>query len=363
MSGRAIILIVVGIIIISTTILFRIEAASTKIVANSTGYYKRQLARNIAQSGVNLGLRQLGSNRSYRTTGWSVGMFGGTCTITVFDTTFAGIDSIVGIRGTGLASDSTAVSCAFGYFPPNIVPSTMKGLLTLHAPNTINGGIIIDGRDHDTLGNLIPGNGTWGIWTTGSSFSISGSAMVGGTVSGVDYAPSALMPNPAILLNASYSPSAYPSTPDSVFGGASKGFAEGTLRALAKSGVGGSQYATDPTQLRFPLSGITYVETPLASPIWSPATIPGSGILIVHNSAMTAQLANSLGQFAGIIIADDVVRIHGTVIGAIVSLTTTPAGNVLGNGTAYLLYSRKAIGNAFGVLSNGTALKVIAWWE
>lgn len=363
MSGRAIILLVVGIIIVSSMILFRIEAASTKIVSNSAGYYKRQMARNIAQTGVNLGLRQLGNSRTYRTSGWSVSMLGGSCTITVFDTTFTGLDSIVGIRAIGTSSDSTAASAAFGYFPQPGVPSGIKGLLTLRSSNTVNGSITMDGRDHDTLGNLIPTSGTWGVWTIAPTFTISGGASVGGTVSGVDYAPSSLSPNPAILLNGTFSPGSYPTTPDSVFGGASKGFPEGTLKALAKSGIAGSQYVSNPALLKFPLSGITYVETPLASPAWAPATIPGSGILIVHNSAETAQLTNALGQFAGIVMADDVTRIHGTVIGAIVTFTTAPAGNVFGNGSASILYSRRAISNAFGLLSNGTGLKVIAWWE
>src|ERR1700690_3257460 len=107
MSGRAIILIVSGIIVIASIILYHIEAASTAIVANSVGYYKRQSASNIAQSGVNLALSRLGTTRTYRTNSWKVNMFGGNCTISVFDSTYPGIDSnVVGIRAVGNSPES-----------------------------------------------------------------------------------------------------------------------------------------------------------------------------------------------------------------------------------------------------------------
>jgi hypothetical protein len=50
------------------------------------------------------------------------------------------------------------------------------------------------------------------------------------------------------------------------------------------------------------------------------------------------------------VIADDVVHIHSTVTGAIVSLTKAPSqGNVIGNGTGKVLFSRAALASA-GVL-------------
>ena len=66
MSGRAIILIVVGILITSAVILYNIEAASTSIVANFNNEYLSQTAQNIAQTGVNMGLRQLANDGSWR---------------------------------------------------------------------------------------------------------------------------------------------------------------------------------------------------------------------------------------------------------------------------------------------------------
>src|SRR5437879_1156980 len=117
MSGRAIIVFVVGVIMTSTLILYRIEASSNAIVSNSVGYAKRQTARNIAQSGVNLSLRILDTNHTWRTASWSLTMLSGKANIKIFDTSFAGISTAIGIRSTGTVQESSATTVAFCYFP------------------------------------------------------------------------------------------------------------------------------------------------------------------------------------------------------------------------------------------------------
>ncbi len=373
MSGRAIILVVAGIVIITGIILHRIEAASTNIAANFNNYFLQQSARNIAQSGVNLALRKLGNDRTWRMGFPLTNMLNGKVYVNVFDTIFAGIPAI-GIRSTGIMEHRSSiekqeVSTAFAYFPPEFVPAFAKGLLTLNASNQVNGNITLDGRDHDEFAppnQINPGKGTYGAWTTGASF-IQGSAAtrIGGTgIEGIDYIPANPF-NPAVVATNQVLPNGFPNTPDSVFGGASSGFPEGTLKAVAQSGINGSQYVTNPAKLTFPLRGVTYVEMPTSSPQnrWSAATLNGTGILIVHNNAKNASLDNATGNFSGIVVADDIVRFHGNMWGAIIGLTKNPTGNVLGNGNAYLSFSRKAISHAVGFLTNGTQLKVIAWWE
>ncbi len=366
MSGRAVILLVVGIIVIAGTIIHRIEAASETLVENSVGYYKRQTARNLAQSGVNLALRHLGNDSSWRTTGWTFTMMKGSVTVQVFDTgSYLGVTPAIGIRSTGVYYDTIRISTAYCYFPPAIVPSFVRGLLTLNSMNQVNGSIIIDARDHDTAGVVIPGQGTYAAWTTGPSFSISGSAALGGTAGGIDYPPPPSgIANPGIvLLNQVVPPPGYPGTPDSIFGGASTGYPEGTLKAIAQSGMAGSQYTTNPSTIRMPLSGVTYVEMPIGSPVWTPAAITGSGILIVHNTAKTACIKGAQGTFRGIVLSDDITNLHGTIMGAIMGMTTFPAGNILGNGGAQVQFSRQAIKLATKVFSNGAQPNVIAWWE
>ncbi|MDI6765583.1 MAG: hypothetical protein QME52_01975 [Bacteroidota bacterium] len=372
MPGRAIILVVAGVVIITGIILHRIEAASTNIAANFNNYFLQQTARNIAQSGVNLALRQLGYNRTWRAGFPQMSMLGGKVYVDVYDTMFAGIPAI-GIRSTGIVEhrssiEKQATSTAFAYFPNGFIPLSVKGLLTLNGSNQVNGNITLDGRDHDEFAppnQFNPGKGTYGVWTTGASF-VEGSAAakIGGTADSIDYIPTNPC-NPVVVKKNQSFPNGYPNTPDSAFGGPSYGYPEGTLKAIAQSGVAGSQYVTDPTRLTYPLRGVTYVEIPTSSPKnrWSSATINGTGILIIHNSVKNAVLENAAGNFSGIVVVDDIVRFHGNLWGAIIGLTNTPSGNVLGNGNAYLSFSRKAISNATGFLANDTQLKVIAWWE
>ena len=51
--------------------------------------------------------------------------------------------------------------------------------------------------------------------------------------------------------------------------------------------------------------------------------------------------------FKGIIIADDMVHVHSTVIGTIIILTPSPSsGNTVGNSDGAVLYSTEAIFDA-----------------
>lgn len=365
MSGRAIILLVVGIIMVSGVILYRIEAASTAIVANSTGYHKKQSARNIAQTGVNLALRQLAPNNTWRTSNWKIDMLGGRATVTAYDTSYAGVAKAIGIRSKGTFGDSAATSTAFCYFPQPLLPPDFRGLLTMNGPSGTGGNITVDGRDHKIFDSVSvnASKGVPGIWTTGSPFAQGGSSKIGGTVLGIDWAPANPAPVGTIQSGQVYPGGVFPGSPDSMMGGSSAGYIEGTLKSIAQSGVQGSQYVTNPGYLKFPLSGITYVEMPLATPSWSGATVTGSGIIVVHNSAKTATLKSADGRFAGILITDDLTNFHATLWGGIAVLTSTPSGSVLGNGSATMFYSREAILKAVGMLSNGSSLNVIAWWE
>jgi hypothetical protein len=364
MSGRAIILLVVGIIVVSGTILYRIEAASSAIVANSAGYQKKQTARNIAQSGVNLALRQLETNGSWRTGFSSLTMLTGKVTVTAFDTSFGGVVHAIGVRSIATAQESSATVTAICYYPQPMLPPDVKGLVTMNGPGNINGSITLDAEDHKPWSTTInPGKGTYGVWTTGASFTLgSASSRVGGTALGVDYAPTNPA-NPAVVMVSQSMAGGFPGTPDTAMGGPSLGYPEGTLKAVAQTGVAGSQYVTDPAQLRYPLSGVTYVEMPIGSPTWTSATIDGSGILVVHNSAKNAMFKGANGVFSGLVIADDISLLHATIWGALIGLTPTPSGSVMGNGSAAAYYSRASILNAVGMLSNGATLRVIAWRE
>jgi len=93
----------------------------------------------------------------------------------------------------------------------------------------------------------------------------------------------------------------------------------------------------------------------------------GRAILIVHNNAKNAIMKNlNSGTFRGLLIAEDIIHIHATIVGAIVSLTPSPsAGNTIGNGSGFALFSNinilKATEGAI-LVPNGSQ-NAVAWRE
>jgi hypothetical protein len=361
MSGKAIIIIVAGIIMISGIILYRIEASSTNIVKNVNAYYYRQTAQNLAQSGANMALRAIANNNAWRTGFPLMNLQGEKVLVTAADSTWHG-RSVVKIISVGIVNYNTSSELretSVVYIPHPFTSPPFKGLVTANTAVSVNGNMTIDGRDHTTTGVLIPTNGTLAIYTT-STFSPGGSSQTGGTGGGSDYAPVG-SPNPAVVAQ-NQPASSVPQSPDSAMGGAGNGFSEGTLKQIAQSGLGGSQYSSTGSGLKTPLQGVTYVENNFSG------SMDGSGILIIHNSSKSALYKNTSGNFTGILIVDDLVHVHSNVTGVVVVLTPNPsAGNVLGNGNGSILFSRTAIANAVSALNNasgnGSASNVIGWWE
>ncbi|MCH8292457.1 hypothetical protein IH992_15300, partial [Candidatus Poribacteria bacterium] len=144
-------------------------------------------------------------------------------------------------------------------------------------------------------------------------------------------------------------------TPDQLVG-----YSEGYLKIIAKvDKSGGSQYCTDPADLTFPLSGVTYVDLPSGVP-WNAIDFGNSsGILVVHNATTDAVIKNlNTGTFSGLIIADDMIHVHTTILGAVVTLTSAPsAGNSIGNGSGDVLYSSEAIQTTTQVSIGPTVLQ------
>lgn len=186
-----------------------------------------------------------------------------------------------------------------------------RSAVTIAGAASTNGNITIDGRDHDSNGNLTGGPGVYGVSTSSSTFTQSGNSKVGGN--GIAPAKPA---NPATYeVNAP----PLPPTPEAILG-----LSEGAL----------DQYKTS-TPPATPFHGIVYLTTN-----WTGVNFNGSsGILIVHNSTSTAQLKNLHDTFRGIIITDDIVHINGDakIIGAVYGLKSD--GVTLGNGSAEIKYS------------------------
>ena len=252
------------------------------------------------------------------------------------------------------------------------IPVTVKAAVTTNNPVQTLGSLTVDGRDHNLSGGLKSNHGIFGMWTT-SSLNQSGASKIGGTFSELDYPPNRPADPSIVLQNQSW-PGGFPDNPDEVLGGSDAGYPEGTLKHVAQLGLKGSQYVTDPTNLNYPLKGITYVDLP-SGEIWNSAKVEGEGILIVHNSDKSAVIKNlrSHYNFKGLIIADDIVHIHNQILGAVFVLTDNPSeGNCIGNGSGDILYSTEALK---GVLTESEKitktnygfgkprLQIVHWYE
>lgn len=370
MGGRALVVTLLGIMILSASVFYSITRSSEDLMRNVDKYFLRQSAQNIAQSGVNMALRKLSEDRTWRS-GWpQLETMGGMLSVQLKDTLFKSRSVVrvvsTGIMDYGKASERRQTSVA--YLASGFLPATVKAAITTNNPIRTLGNLQVDGREHRADGTLIAASGTMGIWTT-RTLSQGGSSDIGGTANGVDYTPDK-PGNANIIKTNQVWPGGYPGTPDSVLGGAVNGYPEGTLKAIAMSGAGGSQYATNPNTLTSPLRGVTYVELPPGG-VWQSMNIAGSGILIVHNSSKNAGMKNlNSGVFKGLIIADDVVHIHTTIIGGLIAITPNPSeGNCIGNGSGQVRYSTEAIVQATGGIGGagsqggGSSGGVIAWWE
>lgn len=363
MSGRALLILIAGIVTISSTIFLQITGASKNMSANTDRAYERHEALNVAQSAVNLAIRRLTDEPWWRSGIASMDLLGGTASIALVETTYGGVNAIR-ISASGTVNQHAEHAAAFvrnGY-----VPIAVKAALTTTHMAYPQAGFVLDGRDHNIDGTLtMPGGtGTLGVWTLKQFDETMGGA-TGGTFNGVDYPPSHPA-NPLIVQSFQTWPGGYPTSPDSLLTALGFAIPEGTLKAVAQSGAGGSQYVTNPILLNSPLRGVTYVEMSVGT--WDGATITGQGILVVHNDDHNSILSNvNNGPFVGMLIGDEIVHINCTIIGAVVSMGGHEDDIV--NGPGRILYSQDAVLQATGTIARGLGQKkgtiggVLAWRE
>lgn len=338
-------------------------ASSTE---NAVDNYNLTKARNVANSTIQMLMSKVADEMKWRVASpVTKNVFDGVVKYTVTDENFDGEDLIkftVKAVYNGEEKQITAYAKPMDNYPTGVLTpgaiTTNNNVLTL-------GNITVDGRNHKIDGTVIPGEGTYGIWTT-KTYTNSGASDVGGTnTSFVDFVPSPT-PDPSIIAqNQSWPGGIIPSTPEEVLQNLPFNI---SLKEYAQSGDYGSQYVTDPDDLKYPLQGVTYVEP--AGKEWTSANIQGSGILIVHNNSVNAMLKNTQGNFTGLIIADDVIHLQSNIIGAVVSLTQNPStGNTVGLSSGYIKYSKEALANVlmtvrgrnYGFASN--RLLIRHWFE
>lgn len=375
--GRAAIIVLLGGIALLSTLSLNFQSKTTEARRRAAGFHADNQSRNICNSMIGMLMSKLATNSQYRVkTSQTRDLLNGAAIYTIKDTLLpATSDSIIEIAVSGIYFGDTTNAIVYVNEPSatGFVPSPVKAAITTNNPVETSGNLTVDGRDHDISANLISNNGTLGIWTT-SSINQKGNSKIGSTNdAGVDFAPAKKVSGNSdyVLYNQTW-PGGYPDSPDKLLGGPSEGYPEGTLKSIAQSGANGSQYVSNPAFLSYPLSGVTYVEL-TSGDEWKPANIQGSGILIIHNSSTNAIIKNlNGGTFKGLLIADDIIHIHTTIIGAVVGLSPFPSsGNCIGNGTGDVLFSRQAIKDATAMTSSGAGgygyarqrMEVIYWYE
>jgi hypothetical protein len=338
----------------------------TQATENAVVNYSKTEARNIANSTLHMLMSQVADDVFWRVQKpVTKNILNGQVNYTVTDEVFDGEDLIKFSVTSNVFGQTKKIDVYAKPLDP--FPSGVESMAAITTNNDILtlGNITVDGRDHKIDGTVVPGEGTFGIWTT-NTYTRGGASKVGGTHLSIDYVPSK-NPDPNIIASNQTWPSEFPpNSPEDVINDLPFDI---TLEEYAKSGDWGSQYVNDPSLLTYPLKGVTYVELH-SGDSWIEANIEGSGILIVHNDQVDAIIKNTYNNFTGLIIADDIIHLHSTIIGAIISLTQNPSeGNTIGNSDGFVLYSKEALGNSlmsvrprnFGFAQN--RLDVKHWFE
>jgi hypothetical protein len=376
MMGRALLITMAGMFIVSLMISNHVSRTLRTQNENAINYNDDLTARNLAHSGIQVGLRQLVYTPASRSTILRT-MACGVDSITFKDTFYLG-RSAIKITAVARLVDSSDLHAlrmrattfrSTVFVPKASIPGTsIHAAVTTHNPTSLHGSMTIDGRDHDTTGaTVLDGLGTFGIWTT-STLLRQGNDKIGGTnIYRTDFTPAG--PGDTCVVREGQSGSGYPGSPDSVLGGAANGYPEGKLKALAMSGVNGSRYVTDPSSLTTPFRGVTYVELPSGGR-WNSASFSGSGVLVIHNSAKNAIANDVHGSFTGLVIVDNIAHLSTgtTIVGAVIGLTPAiSATNDFGDGNARILYSSAAVANAIAAVKMDSVAtysnKILAWRE
>ena len=359
------------ILVLSTIISYGIISVTqnqsvSSATQNSVDNYTNTKTRNIANSTIQMLMSKVADDIKWRTNSEvTTNVFDGTVKYTVTNENMDGEDLIKFHVNAYYNNEQKEIIAYAKPMDPHPTGVKVNGAMTTNNNILTLGNITIDGRDHTKKGQVIPNEGTYGIWTT-QTYTSGGASDVGGTnPSKVDFIPSKT-PDPSIIAEHQYWPGGViPTTPEQVFQNLPFKI---SLKEYAKSGDWGSQYVTDPDSLKYPLQGVTYVEPDGGD--WTDANIEGSGILIVHNDQVNAILKNTFNNFTGIIIADDLIHLHSDIIGAVVSLTQSPSeGNTIGNSDGFILYSKESLASClytvrprnYGFASN--RLLIRHWYE
>jgi hypothetical protein len=318
---RFIVILTIGAILIYAYISITSNENTSKGRENLVNENSYKDAHDIASGMVDIILKRIANDSDYRIKSPKTEYInGGTVTYTAENTFYNG-DSLIKIVSSAKYNGVTKTVITYSKRPgEGWVPQAIRAAWTANGPlnNTISD-MLIDGRDHDLNGNIIPKKGVYGV-STSVEFQKGHNGSIGGTKDSVDY-PLSFSVNPKVIEENYDWGDAFPKSPDEVLG-----YPEGTLKKFAQEGLDGSLYTTNPLDLeRRILSGVTYLELPSGKDekIMLPRGIH-KGILIVHNDATDSRIGNitlEQGEFQGLIVGDYMFHFHIDVLGSIILLS------------------------------------------
>lgn len=251
------------------------------------------------------------------------------------------------IRSTGVFRNQKTTIEINARFGPEVAgwnfAKTVGGAITARYNVNLSGNMHVDGNDYDSLFTPIGSGGVYGVWTCMTLLLQGDSALIGG--GGIPLVNRVSLPPVRPLVSVENAPvDSRLTSPESFFG----------LEAGALSKFKVPNLVT-------PFHGVVYLESSVGPVDFKNS----SGILIVHNSTMTAEFKGTQGTFKGILICDNVNRINGEmdILGAVVTLSQNTS-SWFGNGAATINYSSQILNNLRGLCDNmDLVLHERAWKE
>jgi len=354
--GKAILILILGSIVLFGIVNMNTNRYLNNDTDNSVGFYAEARAKSIACSMTQMILSQIADSMGYNTSSSkTASLLGGTAEYSVTKVFFAE-DSLkrIYVKASFLGREHEVITyCSPGGWKPPFI----RGAWTANANlNKTISDMFIDGRDYKLDGTIVPGNGVYGV-SSSVPFVNTQSAAIGGTHNGVDY-PMTYPENPDIIEQYNWG-GIFPQSPDQILG-----YPEGTLKAIAQSGMEGSQYVTNVNSLKWPLKGVTYVEPSSSTTFTFQLETPpngqvNKGMLIVHRAGCTSSLNGLKARnktdppFVGLIITDYSFHHHLDVLGAMMQLSPNLelSKECNGNKDHWVFYSSEAIIKATEVVA------------
>ncbi|MHA2033206.1 MAG: hypothetical protein ACW99Q_27875, partial [Candidatus Kariarchaeaceae archaeon] len=157
---------------------------------NAIKYFSQLKARDISNSTIHMLMSYVADDFDWRmNTLEGRKILDGRAEYTVIDEIFDG-EELIKFSVSGEYFGTTKQIVVYAK-PMDPLPIGVEALAAITTNNDILtlGNITVDGRDHKIDGTLIPGEGTYGVWTT-NTYTQGGASKVGGTYEEFDYTPS-----------------------------------------------------------------------------------------------------------------------------------------------------------------------------